>query len=318
MTQTTAPERASQVAPELAPELVDMARRWKESGVPDLYLGAEGPSGGPVSRERARNIRAFLYPKPVLPTGRIDHKTIDGPHGPIPMRIYWPHSESGKAKASATAVFFHGGGWVLGDLDSHESHAIRIANRTGAVVISVDYRLAPECTFPQAIDDAFAATQWAFANRATLGGANAPVALCGDSAGGNLAAAAALLCRDADLPLKAQLLIYPAVLLAGKPGPENLYLGPDGQTKAKDPRASPLLAPTLKGVAPAIIGVGPYDFLYKDNLAYAAKLKEDGVDVVLRDFPTLNHGFFSFTAVSKDSEAAANRLCDDLKEMLER
>jgi acetyl esterase len=318
MTQISEPTKPSQVMPELAPELVDMARRWKEAGVPDLYLGAEGPSGGPVSRERARNIRAFLYPKPVLPTGRIDSKTIDGPHGPIPIRIYWPHSTSGDTKTIATVVFFHGGGWVLGDLDSHEAHAIRIANRTGAVVASVDYRLAPESTFPQAIDDAFAATQWAFANRASLGGTNAPVALSGDSAGGNLAAAAALLCRDAGLQLKAQLLIYPAVLLVGKPGPENIYLGSDAQKKGLDPRASPLLAPSLKGVAPAVIGVGRYDFLYQDNLAYAAKLEQDGVNVILRDFPTLNHGFFSFTAVSNDSEVASNQLCDDLKAMLER
>ena len=303
--------------PPLSPELVDMARRWKEAGVPDLYEGAGGPSGGPVSRERARNIRAFLYPKPVLPTGRIDHQTIAGPHGPIQIRIIWPHSAAGEMKASATVVYFHGGGWILGDLDSHEAHAIRIANATSAVVVNVDYRLAPECTFPQAIDDAFTATQWAFAHRAELGGASAPVAVGGDSAGGNLAAAAAVLCRDAGLKLAAQLLIYPAVLLAGKPGPESLYLGADAEKKGLDPRASPLLTPSLAGVAPAIIGVGPYDFLYKDNLAYAAKLRADGVNVVYREFPTLNHGFFSFTAVSKDSETASDQLCADLKAMLQ-
>jgi acetyl esterase len=298
----------------LDPVLVEMAARWKAAGVPDLYEGCMGPGGGPTSRERARNIRAFLYPTPTLATGRVENKTIDGPHGAIPIRIVWPV----EGKPIATLVFFHGGGWVLGDIDSHWGHAVRLANNTQSVVVSVDYRLAPEHRFPKAVDDAFTATQWAVGQRASLGGAQAPLAVAGDSAGGNLAAAVAVLCRDSGIELKAQLLIYPAVTLLGKGLPERAYLGTDAETVGKDPRASPMLTPTLKGVAPAIIGVGPYDFLYKDNLAYAAKLKADGAEVLLRDFPTLNHGFFSFTSISKDSEAAANQLCSDLKAMLER
>jgi acetyl esterase len=298
----------------LDPALVAMAARWKTAGVPDLYEGCLGPSGGPVSRERARNVRAFLYPPPSLPTGKVENKTIDGPHGAVPIRIVWPVAGA----PIATVVFFHGGGWVLGDIDSHWAHAVRLANNTQSVVVSVDYRLAPEDQFPKGVDDAFAATQWADAHRAELGGAGKPLAVAGDSAGGNFAAVVAVLCRDAGIALKAQLLIYPAVMMLGKGTPELAYLGLNAPEVGKSPKASPLLTPTLKGVAPAIIGVGPYDFLYQDNLAYATKLKADGAEVLLRDFPTLNHGFFSFTAISKDSEAAANLLCADLKALLER
>lgn len=294
--------------------MVEVAARWKAAGVPDLYEGCLGPGGGPASRERARNIRAFLYPTPKLPAGKAENKTIDGPHGPIPIRIVWPV----EGQPIATLVFFHGGGWVLGDIDSHWGHAVRLANNTQSVVVSVDYRLAPEDPFPKGVDDAFAATQWANTRRSELGGAGKPLAVAGDSAGGNFAAVVAVLCRDAGIALKAQLLIYPAVLLAGKGLPEQAYLGPNADAVGQDPKASPILTPTLKGVAPAIIGVGPYDFLYKDNLAYAAKLKADGAEVLLRDFPTLNHGFFSFTSISKDSEAAANLLCADLTALLER
>lgn len=297
----------------LDPVLVEMASRWKAAGVPDLYEGCLAPSGGPVSRERGRNVRAFLYPSPALPTGKVESRTIDGPHGPVPVRIVWPVA----GQPLATLAFFHGGGWVLGDIDSHWAHAVRLANQTQSVVVSVDYRLAPEHPFPQGVDDAFAATQWAHTHLAELGGAGKPLAVAGDSAGGNFAAVVAVLCRDAGIALKAQLLIYPAVLLKGKGIPEKAYLGHD-DTVGLNPKASPLLTPTLAGLAPAIIGVGPYDFLIEDNRAYAAKLRADGVELVYREFPTLNHGFFSFTAISKDSEAAANQLCADLKALLER
>jgi acetyl esterase len=298
----------------LDPVLVDMAARWKAAGVPDLYEGCLGASGGPVSRERARNVRAFLYPPPSLPTGKVESKSIDGPHGPIPVRIAWPVA----GEPIGTVAFFHGGGFVLGDIDSHWGHAVRLANRAQVVVVSVDYRLAPECRFPQGVDDCFAATRWANDNRPQLGGAANPLAVAGDSAGGNFAAAVAVLCRDGGIALKAQLLIYPATDLTRNTVPEQAYLGLNVPVVGKDPKASPLFTPTLKGVASAIVGVGLHDFLYKDNLAYVAKLKADGAEVLLRDFPTLNHGFFSFTAISKDSEEAANQLCADLKALLER
>ena len=302
--------QATNKAP-LDPAIVAIDRRWKAAGVPGLYEGGNGP----VSRERAANIRAFLYPKPQLPQGEIESIELPAPAGTdrkIPARIIRPVS----GPITGTLVYYHGGGWVVGDLDSHEAHAIRLANEAGVVVLNVDYRLAPEHRFPAAIDDAEAALAWAAANLDRLGGAGKPLAVGGDSAGGNLAAAVGLYARDHGIALAAQLLIYPATDLSDKPGPERMYLGDDGARKALDPRASPLRAATLKGLAPVIIGVGPYDFLYQDNLAYARRLREEGVHLVMREFPTLNHGFFSYTAISKDSEAAALQLCADLRALM--
>ncbi len=295
----------------LDPAIVEIDRRWKASGIPGLYEGGNGP----VSRERAINIRAFLYPKPKLPQGEIEAIELPAPPGsdrPIPARIVRPVS----GPVTGTLVYFHGGGWVVGDLDSHEAHAIRLANEAGVVVLNVDYRLAPEHCFPAAIDDCEAALAWAAANKARLGGADKPLAVGGDSAGGNLAAAVGLYARDQGIALAAQLLIYAATDLSDKPGPERMYLGDDAARKALDPRASPLRAATLKGLAPVIIGVGPYDFLYQDSLAYARRLREEGVKLVMREFPTLNHGFFSYTAVSPDSLAAAQQLCADLRALM--
>lgn len=290
----------------LDPVLVEMQRRWKESGIPDLYEGGNGP----VSRERARNVRCVFYPKPKLPQGSITPGVIPGPGGDIPVRVVRPVA----GEPIGTVVYFHGGGWILGDLDSHEAHAIRIANRCGVVVLNVDYRLAPEHKFPAAPEDAAAAVAWAHAHLAQLGGAGKPLAVGGDSAGGNLAAVAAQHAQAMGIALAAQLLIYPATDLSGLGDPtiRGAYFGDQADVQTLDPRASPIKAKTLAGLAPAIIGVGMHDFLYKDNLAYAAALKAAGVQTLLREYGDLNHGFFSFTAISKASEVAADQLCDDL------
>jgi acetyl esterase len=294
----------------LDPSIVAMEQRWKDSGIPGLY-----DNSGPENRERARCIRALLYPKPKLPTGRIEPITIPGPGGDIAARVVWPVNEV-KGQAP-TLVYFHGGGWILGDLDSHEAHCIRIANATGAVVVNVGYRLAPEFPFPAGADDAIAATRWVHANLARFGSDAKRFAVGGDSAGGNFAAVAAVICRDEGVPLAAQLLIYPATDLTGLGDPKvtGAYLGADAARHARDLRASPVLA-NLQGVAPAILGVGHYDFLYNDNMAYAKALQAAGVPLLLRQFPNLNHGFFSYTAISPASEAASEQLCADLKALL--
>ena len=128
---------------------------------------------------------------------------------------------------------------------------------------------------------------------------------------------AALYCRDHGIALGCQLLLYPATNLSGRGGPEKSYLGDNSEVKAQDPRVSPLKANTLAGLAPAIIGVGVHDFLYQDNLAYAAALKAAGVPLLMRVHGDLNHGFFSYTAVSPASAAAADQLCDDLRQHLQ-
>jgi acetyl esterase/lipase len=298
----------------LAPELVAIGERWKEAGIPDLYEGCLGPHGGVVSRERGINLRAFLYPKPKLPMGRVEHVIIAGRHGEIALRIIHPHASFAQGGIQNTLVYFHGGGFVVGDLDSHEMHAVRLANEAQCIVVNVDYRLAPENRFPCAFDDCWKATQWAVQNIARLGGDVRRLAVGGDSAGGNLAAAVTVAARDSGLALCAQLLLYPATNLSIMNGlPEQAYLGDQLDVLSQDWRASPALASSHTGLCSAILAVGPHDFLYKDNVAYLNVLRKAGVPVTYREFPTLNHGFFSYTAISKDSLAAAQLLCQDLK-----
>lgn len=289
-------------------EIAEIERRWKASGIPDLYVGT-----GPEMRARGIEVRNLFYPKPKLEHGEIRDFHI----GTIRARVVRP----ARGEPTATLAYFHGGGFILGDLDSHEAHCIRIANRTGAVVVSVDYRLAPEDPFPAGAEDSIAASRWIHQNRAQFGGAGKPFALGGDSAGGNMAAVSAIACRDAGIPVAVQFLLYPATDMTGPAhgpvGKHYLGEGAEREAKAHDWRASPVLA-DLKGVAPAIIGVGPYDFLYRDNLAFAKALREAGVAVNFREFPTLNHGFFSYTAVSKASLEAAESLCADLAAALKR
>jgi acetyl esterase len=308
----------------LDPILAEVGRLWKASGIPDLYEGCLDPHGGPVSRERGRNVRALLYPKPELPTGRIESRVIDArPYGiewDVPVRIVWPYADPESSMPSArpinTLIYFHGGGFVLGDLDSHEAHAIRLANEANCVVVNVDYRLAPEHRFPAAFDDCFAVTKWVREHIAELGNNLNRIAVGGDSAGGNLAAAVAIACRNVGIKLAAQLLMYPATDLTVLDGmPEKAYLGEENKsTLGLDPRASPRWATSHEGIAPAILGVGVYDFLFKDNLAYAEVLRKAKVPLTYREYADLNHGFFSYTAISPSSLQAAQLLCADLKQ----
>lgn len=293
----------------LDPIIADMERRWRDSGIPGIYAGGNGP----VSRERARNVRALLYPKPKLPTGRVERSSIAGPNGPITIETIWP----AEGAPLGTLVYYHGGGWIIGDIDSHQAHAIRFANRARVVVVNVDYRLAPEHPFPQGVDDAIAAARWAAANLARLGGAGRPLAVGGDSAGGNFAVVTALACRDSGITLAAQVLLYPATDMTGIGDPDirKAYFGDAFDRDSRDLKASPVLA-RLEGVAPVILGVGPHDFLYQDNLAFAAALRKAGVSLIYREFPTLNHGFFSYTAISPVCAAAADLLCDDLRGLI--
>ena len=303
----------------LDPVLASIGQRWRDAQIPDIYEGCLEPHGGPVSRERARNVRGFFYPKPDLPKGLIEKRTIDGKaYGVeynIPVQIIWPHDTPSLEKPLNTLVYFHGGGFVVGDLDSHEAHAVRLANESECIVVNVDYRLAPEHRFPAAYDDCLAVTQWAYQNIDQLGRQPKRFAIGGDSAGGNLAAAVAIACRDLGIQLAAQLLLYPATdLLRLKGMPEKAYLGEENLERlGLDPRASPKYAKTHVGLAPTILGVGPHDFLYADNMAYASILRDAQVPLTLREFPTLNHGFFSYTSISADSLAAARLMCADLK-----
>jgi acetyl esterase len=295
----------------LDPIIAEMERKWRDSGIPGIYVGGNGP----VSRERARNIRALLYPKPKLPTGKIERADIVGPNGQITVEIVRP----AEGEPIGTLVYFHGGGFIIGDIDSHQAHAIRFVNTARVVVANVDYRLAPEHPFPQGVDDAIAATRWAAKNLGRLGGSGKPMAVGGDSAGGNFAAVCAIVCRDEGIRLAAQVLLYAVTNMSeeGNPDIRKAYFGDAFAAHSKSLKASPMLA-KLEGVAPVIMGVGPHDFLYPDNLAYAAALRAAKVPLVFREFPTLNHGFFSYTAIAPACEAAAEQICRDLRDLLAR
>lgn len=174
--------------------------------LPPLFSGP-----APAARERIRAVvLGALDPASLTPVASVEDTVVPGPAGDIAVRVYRPDA----AGPCPTVLFFHGGGWVVGDLDTHDEPAGRICRDVGAVVVSVDYRMAPETPFPAPYDDCLAATRHVAAHVGDYGGDAGRLAVAGDSAGGNLAAAVAVACRDEGLPLAAQLLIYPACDLA--------------------------------------------------------------------------------------------------------
>lgn len=230
--------------------------------------------------------------------------TVAGPACPLRSRLYAP-AEAG-AGGSPLLVYFHGGGWVVGDLDTHDELCRRLAVASGARVLSVDYRLAPENPFPAAVEDALAAYREAVARAAELGADPARIALGGDSAGGHLAAVTAQLARDDEPAPAFQLLIYPATdfvetsasrvafgegFLLTKENMDWYEENFVGAADRSDPRVSPLRAESLAGLAPAMVVTAGYDPLRDEGEAYARRLAEAGVPVSLRRHPGFVHGF---------------------------
>jgi acetyl esterase len=269
-----------------------------------MFLRAETP-------EQARaKMQALLEASPVPPQEiyRVEDRHIPGATGQIPIRIYTPEARL----PVGVLVFFHGGGWVLGDLASHDNLCRALANSAGCLVVSVDYRLAPEHKFPAAPNDCYAATKWVAQNAASFGGDPARIAVGGDSAGGNLAAAVALMARDGGGPRIAfQLLIYP-VTDASLDFPSHREFADDGyvlsrgdmkwfwdhylETSAdgENPLASPLRAKNLAGLPPALVQTASLDPLRDEGEAYAAALKKAGNTVTLTRYDGVTHGFVSF------------------------
>ncbi|WP_353940792.1 alpha/beta hydrolase [Streptomyces sp. HUAS MG91] len=303
----TTPDR---LAPEARP-LVDAMT----AAFPDL--------GGTVTdAAEARRILAAApaSPFPAPAVGAVEDREIpgaaDGP--PIPVRIYRPEDAAGPVPV---VVFFHGGGWVICDLDSHDSTARALCRDAGAVVVSVDYRLAPEHRFPAAVDDAYAAVRWVAGHAAELGADAAALSVAGDSAGGNLAAVVAQIARDEGGPAIArQLLVYPATDARQKTGSfadnadgyfltaahcawfREQYLGPDGDPA--HPRVSPLLAQDLTGLPAAHVVTAGCDPLCDEGRAYASALRDAGVPVTESRFPGMFHGFFGFPELLDDARQA--------------
>jgi len=259
-------------------------------------------------------------PFPAEPVADVAEREIPGPAGPVPVRIYTPEGEEPRP----AVVFFHGGGWVIGNLDTHDGTARKLANAAGAVVVSVDYRLAPEHPYPAAAEDCYAATRWvAEHGAAELGVARGRLAVAGDSAGGNLAAVVSLMARDRGGPALAfQLLVYPVTdpdfeRASYRENAEGYLLTRDVMEwfwdqyvpeaeRRHDPYAAPLRAPDLSGLPPALVVTAEYDPLRDEGEAYARRLEEAGVRVRCRRYPGMIHGFLSFAdVVDQGKEAVA-------------
>jgi acetyl esterase len=255
---------------------------------------------------------------------RVEPLSIPAAHGAIPARVYTPMSSRTANGRAPCLVFFHGGGFVIGDLDSHDVVCRKLAHEGELVVISVDYRLAPEHRFPAAVDDTITATSWIAANAEKLGIDPGRLCVGGDSAGGNLAAVVALAARDGNGPkIAGQVLIYPGTDCARQhPShrePEtsillthsvigwfmNHYLG---DADVNDWRASPARAATLKGLPPAYVLTAGGDPLRDEGDEYAARLQDAGVAVTYRHFPGQFHGFFTMGKLLPQANVAASEI----------
>ncbi|MER5472223.1 alpha/beta hydrolase [Streptomyces sp. NPDC002685] len=286
--------------------------------------------GGTVTE--AAEARRILAAAPVWPfeppaVGSVENRAIPGPAGApeIPVRVYLPHPAPAPGpdpvvSPRPTVVFFHGGGWVIGGLDTHDSIARALCRDADAAVVSVGYRLAPEARFPAAVDDAYAALCWAAGHIGELGADQDALVVAGDSAGGNLAAVAAIVARDRGGPaLALQVLLYPATDARPREGAPprsgpayfltaahgrwfaEQYFGPDGDRA--HPWASPLLADP-RALPPAHVVTAGFDPLCDEGHAYASRLREAGVRVTEAHYPGMFHGFFGFPELLADARAA--------------
>ena len=287
--------------------------------------------GGP---EAARRRFTELPRREVHPEVRSEDRVIDGPDGPIPIRVYWPPEADGTTMP--VVVYLHGGGWSVGDLDSYDGTARMHAVGAGAVVVSVDYRLAPEHPYPAAVDDAWAATRWVGQHAAELGADPARLAVVGDSAGGNLAAVMAQLARDTGgPPIAFALLWYPSTTfdttlpsfaenadapvlnLAACSGYTRWYIG---DLDMSDPPATlvPARANDLSGLSPTNVAVAGHDPLRDDGIRYAELLAAAGVPVELHNARSLVHGYLAYAGVVPAATEAADRGLAVLRDVLHR
>jgi acetyl esterase len=255
--------------------------------------------------------------------------------GSVPVRVYRPEADG----PVPTLVYYHGGGFVIGNLETHDGVCRSLCHDTGAVVVSVDYRLAPEHHFPAAVEDTYAALRWVAAHIDEYGGDPNRIAVGGDSAGGNLAAVSAQQAHADGIRLAAQLLVYPNTDLLGDYPSRTAnaegyfmtladahwfamqYLGVDEDDPrvaelARDPRLSPLLAESLDGLPPAVVATAEFDVLRDEGNAYAAALEKAGVRVEHREFAGLIHGFYGLEQFSPAVAAASAWIGATLRDLL--
>jgi acetyl esterase len=262
------------------------------------------------------------------PVGAIDTLSVPGPDGPVPVRAYRPEG----AGPHPVVVFLHGGGWFVGNLDTHDGVCRELCHRTGALVLSVDYRLAPECRYPGPLDDCEAAWRWAAEHAGEIGGDPSRMALAGDSAGGNLAAALALRLRDRGPAPCLQVLVYPALdPTCSRPSMESNgsgylltlltmrtawghYLGE--AVDPSDPEAAPIEAADLSGLAPALVITAEYDPLRDEGEEYAERLEAAGVPCTCTRYDGMIHGFFQMLDVTPGAKAAHDEVAAALRAAL--
>jgi acetyl esterase len=303
----------------LDPDAATIYKIFQESGRPPYET---------VTPQEARELylKGCLAASPAPPElASISALAIPAPHGEIPARLYTPKQSRDKAGLAPALVFFHGGGWVIGNLDTHDVACRKLAHEGEMTVIAVDYRLAPEHKFPAAVEDAVTATQWIAANAASLGIDASRLIIGGDSAGGNLAAVVALSAREAEGPaIVGQLLVYPATDFAMRhpshSEPETSVLLThsvirwfrdhylNGLTDGDDWRASPARATDLANLPPAYVLTAGADPLRDEGFEYAARLKDAGVAVTYRHFPGQFHGFFTMGKFLEQSNIAITEM----------
>jgi acetyl esterase len=259
---------------------------------------------------------------------RVEDLSVDTDTGSFPIRVLRPHGD-----VAGVIVYYHGGGWVLGEIDGFEAVGRALADRAKCTVVLVDYRMAPEYRFPTAVDDSYAALEWAAASMDSLAGAQVPLIVAGDSAGGNLSAVMALRSRDRGGPrLALQVLIYPVVdadletesyldaanqLMLTRNGMIWFWdhYVPDAQTRSH-PDASPIRADDLSGLAPAIVLTAEHDVLRDEGEAYARRLSEAGVPVRFQRVSGQMHGFFPMLGILPGSAAAVEYIGAEIQRVL--
>ena len=312
-----------------------MALDPEAQAVLDLIVKSGRPAYHTLSPKEARQLfretRPASTPQPPE-IGSVRNLPAEGPAGVIPLRVYRPKGVA-ETTALPVLVFFHGGGWVIGDLDTHDVLCRQLTADAGISVVSVDYRLAPEHKFPAAADDAWTATRWVAAHAAELGVDPTRLAVGGDSTGGNLAAVVALQARDAGAPkIALQVLLYPVTDVGAETQSyrdlaDGYMLTRDGMRwfiahyvakpqDVEDWRASPARATSLAGVAPTLVITAAYDPLRDEGDAYAQKLRAAGVNVDHASYGGMVHGFIPMGRLIDTGNRAVTHIAGSLRHAL--
>ncbi|CAN5740356.1 alpha/beta hydrolase [soil metagenome] len=317
---------------ELDPQLAAIVAAMRASRAPP-------PFSGTPQEARSRMQRAVMAARarsPLPAVASVEDVLADHGGSHVPVRVYRPMTNgAGTAAGNATIVFFHGGGFVLGSVELADDVARKLCRDVGAVVVSVDYRLAPENPFPAAHDDALVACRWASREASSLGGDAARVVIAGESAGANLAASSALTLSMEGIALAAQLLVVPGLDVARdtslidaslQNAPmlttadlrdiSRLYMGARPEL-AEGFSPSPLRAPRLHGLPPTVIAVAGHDPLQSEGLRYAERLRDGGVHVDVLRFDDMFHPFLAFFEASTSARAANDEICRALRAVLQ-